>query len=69
MNRPRTVRFTDNLWEAMAASADAHDRPIGEEIRLACEAWLGESFEDERIVRTTVVGYRQSVREEEERAA
>ena len=63
MNRLRSVRMSDNLWEWMAHAAETHDRSVAEEIRVACEAWLkmtlGAEIEDDRSPRTVVTGWRQ----------
>ena len=71
MNRLRSIRMTDNLWEWMAHAAEKHERSTAEEIRVACEAWLkltlGETIEDDREApRQVVNGWRQPERMKEE---
>lgn len=40
MVRARTVRMSDELWEAVAILAERNGRTIAEEIRAGMEAWL-----------------------------
>jgi predicted DNA-binding protein len=40
MIRARTVRMSDELWEAIAVLAERNSRTIAEEIRAGMEAWL-----------------------------
>jgi predicted DNA-binding protein len=69
MNRLRSIRMSDLLWETLAEVAERNERSVAEEVRIACEQWLrlaaNIELEDERVTRSVPEegSYRQVVRE------
>ena len=62
VNRRRTIRMTDFMWETLADLAAHEGRTIGEEIRLACEERVkaaGYEFDEERARRINGGGFRK----------